>query len=431
MNFNQLPLDENLLKVLIEIGYLKPTLIQQKAIPEIEAKNDLLASANTGTGKTAAFLLPVLGFLAKNRAQKLGAPKALVLVPTRELALQVAEEAKKFSRYLNGLHTVCIVGGVPYPIQKKQLSKPCDLLIATPGRLIDQIESKRITLSSVEVLILDEADRMLDMGFLPPVEKIASLMSSDRQTLLFSATLKGEVLKLSKKLLRNPVTISAEEQVSLKDNIEQRLHIADNIDHKHLLLDSILADSALDLAIVFTATKRLAGQLQKRLYDSGHKVGVLHGDLNQGQRTRTIDAMKKGRLKILVATDVAARGIDVQQISHVINFDLPNSAEDYVHRIGRTGRAGSKGIAVSFATTQEASLVYGIERFIGGPLAQHTIPGLEPTVKVLRRNEGGPSSRRPQRPGNRGPANRGPSRFSRGKPANRFKPGPKKERTYQ
>jgi superfamily II DNA/RNA helicase len=411
VNFNELPLDQNILKVLAEIGYEKPTKIQKEAIPQIDADHDLLASANTGTGKTAAFLLPILGFLMKNRAQKLGTPKALVLVPTRELALQVAEEAKKFSKYLNGLHTVCIVGGVPYPIQKKQLSKPCDLLIATPGRLIDQIESGRINLSAVEVLILDEADRMLDMGFLPPVEQIASLTPKERQTLLFSATLKGEVLKLSKKLLKDPVTISAEEQVSLKDNIEQRLHIADNIEHKHLLLDSILEDPTLELAIVFTATKRLAGQLQKRLYDSGHKVGVLHGDLNQGQRTRTIDAMKKGRLKILVATDVAARGIDVQAISHVINFDLPNSAEDYVHRIGRTGRAGSKGVALSFATTNEASLVYGIERFIGGPLAQHVIPGLEPAVKLFKKKEGAGVPSRSRAP------RAGAGRFSRGKPS--------------
>lgn len=374
-------LHDSIQKSLNELGHSNPTPIQEKAIPQVLEGRDLQASAQTGTGKTGAFLLPALHKIASVKAAPGKGPRVLILVPTRELAMQVANEAAKYSKHMPQVKTVCIYGGMPYPLQNRQLSKPYDILVATPGRLIDHLERGRIKLSRVETFILDEADRMLDMGFFEPVEHIASLTPPNRQTLMFSATLKGNVLKLSRKLLNNPLEITIEPSYESQANIEQQLHTVDNIDHKYRLLDHLLADQSMSQVIIFTATKSQADQLADKLCVDGHPAGALHGDMNQRQRTRTIASLRKGAIRILVATDVAARGIDIPAISHVINFDLPMSPEDYVHRIGRTGRAGATGVALSFAAYRDMRLVQQIERFTGMQMTPTLIPGFEPKPK--------------------------------------------------
>ncbi len=406
-SFKDLNLHQAILDAISDCGYTEPTPIQAEAIPMISAGRDLLASAQTGTGKTGAFLLPTLNLLAAPSEIKGYGPRVLILVPTRELAMQVANEAKKYSRNLPRMRTVCIYGGTPYGLQNKELSRPFEILVATPGRLIDLLDRGRIDFRRIEMLILDEADRMLDMGFIEPVKQIAAALPTKRQTLLFSATLKGEVLELSKSLLNNPVEITIAHATEKNDNIEQRLHYVDDISHKHRLLDHLLSDPSINQAIIFTSTKINADQLVDTLYEQGHNAAALHGDMNQRQRTRTLSQLRRGEIRILIATDIAARGIDVLTISHVINFDLPNCAEDYVHRIGRTGRAGGKGIALSFAAGRDAMLVRRIEQFTGQKLEAHQIPGLEPKRRPPSGN-GSNSSR------NRGSSSYGSSRGYRG-----------------
>jgi len=405
MAFNLL--HEKIQKAIQDLGHTDPTPIQEQAIPKILEGLDLQASAQTGTGKTAAFILPALNRLAANPPHagkgtgkgpgREQGPRILILVPTRELAMQVATEAAKYSKHLSQVKTVCIYGGAPYPVQNRELSRPYDILVATPGRLIDHIDRGRVRFHRLEMLILDEADRMLDMGFIEPVEHIASLTPKSRQTLMFSATLKGNVLKLSKRLLNNPIEISVEASQIEQQNIEQRLHTVDNLDHKYRLLDHLLNDDTLTQVIVFTSTKHQADQLADKLQDTGLKAGALHGDMNQRQRTRTIAQLRRGEIRILVATDVAARGIDVRTISHVINFDLPMSAEDYVHRIGRTGRAGATGIALSFAANKDMHIVRRIEQFTGKKMISTVIPGMEPKfkpqIKPARKSWGPPKRR--------------------------------------
>lgn len=386
--FTDLNLHPGIIEACAECGFTAPTPIQSQAIPKILSGVDLLASAQTGTGKTGAFLLPILHLLTTPAKTKGLGPRALILVPTRELAVQVANEAKKFSSQLQRMRTVCIYGGAPYPAQNRELSRPCEILVATPGRLIDHMERGRIDFSRLQLLVLDEADRMLDMGFIDPVEQIAAATPKDRQTLLFSATLKGEVLNLARKLLNNPEEIRVAHHHAKHENIEQRLHYVDNISHKHRLLDHLLNDPTINQVLVFTSTKISADQLVDTLYESGHNAAALHGDMNQGQRNRTISRLRRGDIRILIATDVAARGIDVQTITHVINFDLPNCAEDYVHRIGRTGRAGSKGIALSFAAGRDVPLVKRIEQFTGQKIDTHLIEGLEPKTRINTSEQG-------------------------------------------
>lgn len=378
MTFDNFPLHPLIQKAIAEAGYETPTKIQLKAIPKIVKGFDIRASAQTGTGKTAAFLLPSLDRLMTPSTKPGKGPRLLVLTPTRELAMQIADQAAKYSKYLNRTKIVCVVGGVPYFKQMKQLAKPCDILIATPGRLIDLLDQKKVKLSRVEMLVLDEADRMLDMGFLPPVEKIVAALPSDRQTLLFSATLQGEVQKLSEKLLNKPMDIIVHAEKEKHDHIEQKLHIVNDMNHKNQILEHILDQGEVNHAIVFTSTKRHADRLTGELHEKGYEAAALHGDMNQRQRTRTLAELKRGSVKILVATDVAARGIDVNTITHVINFDLPQTCEDYVHRIGRTGRAGAKGKAVTFASTKDTSQIKRIERFTGQAIPIIEIPGLEP-----------------------------------------------------
>ncbi len=387
MSFEALNLHPLIVKAVQESGYTTPTPIQKQSIPELVSGTDVIASAQTGTGKTAAFMLPALHRLAEPAKTRSRGPRVLVLTPTRELAEQVSNAAKKYGRYLPRTKVVSILGGMPYPLQNRLLSQPVDILVATPGRLIDHIQRGRVDFSRLQMLILDEADRMLDMGFIADVEQIASATPDNKQTVLFSATLDTAIEKIATRLLKSPKRIQIASQKTRLDNIEQRLHYVDNLSHKNKLLDHLLRDETLKQAIVFTATKRDADLLADNLYARGHTAAALHGDMNQRERNRTLTKLRKGGLRVLVATDVAARGIDISDITHVINFDLPKFAEDYVHRIGRTGRAGATGTAVSFASNKDNIHLKRIERYTGHAIALHTVPGLEPRFKPVQRKD--------------------------------------------
>lgn len=402
MSFENLNLNAAILKAIAETGYTEPTPIQAQAIPEIMAGHDLMASSQTGSGKTAAFILPALNRLATPSALPGKGPRVLVLTPTRELAQQVCDAATKYGKNMR-FKIISILGGMPYPVQNRMLSGHVDILVATPGRLIDHLERGRIDFSRLEVLILDEADRMLDMGFVDDVERIAQATPKTRQTLLFSATLDGVVGNLASRLLKEPKRISVSAAKDKHENIEQRMMFADDVAHKNKMLSHLLTDVDMNQALVFTATKRDADSLADRLSAQGLSVAALHGDMNQRERNRTLLNMRNGNVRILVATDVAARGLDVRGISHVINFDLPKFAEDYVHRIGRTGRGGSSGIAISFASNRDAQMLKRIERYTEQSIKMHTIEGLEPKYKLRT----GPSSDRPR-------SNSGPRRSSSG-----------------
>lgn len=388
LSFESLNLHPAILRALDEAGYTNPTPIQAQAIPEVIAGHDLMASAQTGTGKTAGFMLPALNLLAFPHESKSRGPRVLVLTPTRELAAQVNEAARKYGKFLRA-RTVSIVGGMPYPLQNKLLSQPLDILVATPGRLLDHMERGRIDLSRLQMLVLDEADRMLDMGFLPDVERICEQLTAERQTLLFSATLDGDIARIAKQILKNPKTIQVAAQKEKHANIEQRLHFVDDMTHKNKLLEHLLIAPDVNQAIIFTSTKRHADVLAEDLYAAGHKTAALHGDMTQGARNRTLTKLRHGDVKVLVATDVAARGIDVHGITHVINYDLPKFAEDYVHRIGRTGRANNTGIAISFASNMDRHLLRKIEQYTGNRLEASVIEGFEPKRAVKMDGPGG------------------------------------------
>jgi superfamily II DNA/RNA helicase len=380
VSFENLDLHPAILHALQEAGYTEPTPIQAQAIPEIMAGHDLMASAQTGTGKTAAFTLPAINLLVTPHPARSRGPRILVLVPTRELAQQVNEAARKYGKFMRS-RAVSIVGGMPYPVQNKLLSQPLDILVATPGRLLDHMERGRIDFSRLQMLVLDEADRMLDMGFMPDVERICAALPSERQTLMFSATFDGVIGKIALQLLKKPKSIHVAAPQTKHENIEQRLHFVDDLNHKNKLLEHLLIAPEVKQTIVFTSTKRHAELLSEDLIAAGHRAAALHGDMTQGARNRTLTKLRHGNVNVLVATDVAARGIDVAGISHVINYDLPKFAEDYVHRIGRTGRAGRKGTAISFAAHNERFALRKIEQFTGHRIEAAVIPGLEPQRK--------------------------------------------------
>ena len=380
MSFESFNLNPAIVQAITASGYAQATPVQAKAIPDALAGHDLMVSAPTGTGKTAAFVVPALQRLLKPAKPGRG-PRMLVLTPTRELALQVTTAVEKYSKFMPRVRTGTVLGGMPYPKQRRLLEMPLDILVATPGRLIDFIDQGKVDFSRLELLVLDEADRMLDMGFIKPVERIAGATPSTRQTLLFSATLDGNIATLAKRLLRQPKLIECEPTQANHDNIEQRLHYVDDGGHKHRILDHVLRGVDLTQAIVFTATKRGADRLAEKLNDGGHTAAALHGNMNQSQRNRTLARLRSGNVRVLVATDVAARGIDVASITHVINYDLPKVAEDYVHRIGRTGRAGAAGIAISFAAPDEGQQLKQIERYTGNQIERHVIEGMEPKLK--------------------------------------------------
>jgi len=386
IKFADLNLDKNILSAVRSEGYESPTPIQAQAIPFALEGRDIMASAQTGSGKTAAFLLPTLQRLTK-RSEKPGkGPRALVLTPTRELAAQVEKNALAYAKNMRWFRTVSIVGGASFGYQTRALSKPVDLIVATPGRLMDLMQSGKVDFARLEVLILDEADRMLDMGFIDDIETIVEATPTDRQTLLFSATWDGAVGKLARKLTKNPEVVEVE-RVDDQGKIEEQLLYCDDMRHKNRLLDHILRDANIDQCVIFTSTKAMTEVIADDLYEKGFAANCLHGDMPQGWRNRTLMDLRKGRCKILVATDVAARGIDVPTITHVINYDLPKQAEDYVHRIGRTGRAGRTGIAITFAEVNEYVKVHKIEKYIDRKLNEVTVEGMEPTRK--RKSAGG------------------------------------------
>ncbi|PWG65282.1 ATP-dependent helicase [Spiribacter halobius] len=396
MSFDSLNLDPILLRAVTRCGFDTPSDIQREAIPLALAGKDLMASAQTGTGKTAAFVLPALQRLLTPPARAGRGPRVLVLTPTRELATQVSEaigELGRFTRLSGG----AVVGGMPYPPQQRLLRQPLDLLVATPGRLMDHMERGRVDFSRLELLVLDEADRMLDMGFVDAVERIAAATPQDRQTLLFSATFEGAVKRVADRLLREPVRLEMTAVTARHEDITQRVHQADHLDHKHALLDRLLREGSEGQALVFTSTKRGADALASRLRDEGHRSNALHGDMSQHERRRAVEQLRGGRVRVMVATDVAARGLDIRTLGLVINFDLPNSPEDYVHRIGRTGRGGDQGTAISLIGRQDWPRLARIERLTGQRLERAVLSGLEPRYPEPRggserpgRGRGGP-----------------------------------------
>ncbi len=384
MSFENFHLHPAILKAVQQCGYTTPTSVQSEAIPKILDGLDVIASANTGTGKTATFVLPALHKLITSHVRKqAGKPAVLILTPTRELATQVSQAIRTYGKNMR-VSSLILVGGMPYGPQLRSLSRPVDIVVATPGRLLDLLNRRNLDLSLVKMLVLDEADRMLDMGFVDEVNDIADLTPDDRQTLLFTATWDNKLAKLAQHLLKEPDRIKIETEPTQK-NIEQRVHVVDNLAHKNRILQHLLDDDAMKQAIIFSATKVGAEALAHDLKDQGYAAAALHGDMKQGARNRTLTNLRRGRLRVLVATDVAARGIDVTSITHVINFDLPRFAEDYVHRIGRTGRAGAHGTAISFVLPDDALHLERIERYTKQTVEHHLIPGLEPTRSLRRR----------------------------------------------
>lgn len=403
MFFKDLNLNAATLRAIEEMGYKEPTAVQEETIPLIKQGHDVLASARTGTGKTAAFLLPLIDKIVEGpRGGKF--PQVLVLVPTRELAQQVAQEAYKFGKYHAKFKTVCVYGGEPIPVQRRHLSKPFEILVATPGRLLDHMQRGRIDFSGLSALVLDEADRMLDMGFMEDIEAIVDALPVDRQTVFFSATFNKRVMAISKKILKNPIEVIVNANPNESTQIKQSLYLTDNIEHKYKLLNHLLQDPSLNQAVIFTSTKSQAETLEEKLSEeSDHKVAALHGDMSQRERTRNMQKLRTGQVKVLVSTDVAARGIDVNTITHVFNFDLPHTADDYWHRIGRTGRAGQSGEAHSFMSFRDKDLVKQLEARSGQKFNFSTVPGMEPTKKL---NDSGSKSKshsfRDRKPGNKG-----------------------------
>ncbi|MBN6103295.1 DEAD/DEAH box helicase [Xanthomonas sp. CFBP 8703] len=401
MSFESLGLAPFLLRALAEQGYETPTPIQLQAIPLALAGHDLMAGAQTGTGKTAAFGLPLLQHLGTspqpvgNGARK---PRALILTPTRELATQVHDSLRGYSKYLR-IPSTTIYGGVGMGNQLDALRRGVDLLIACPGRLLDHLERRSVDLSGIEILVLDEADRMLDMGFLPSIKRIlAKLPKQNRQTLLFSATFEEGIKQLAREFMHNPQEIQATPSNTVADTITHRVHPVDGTRKRELLLHLLAADSRMQ-TLVFARTKHGADKLTMFLDKSGLKTAAIHGNKSQGQRLRALSDFKAGRITVLVATDIAARGIDIDQLPKVINYDLPMVAEDYVHRIGRTGRNGSQGEAVSLVAQDEAKLLRAISRMLKREMDIRDVPGFEPSMPI-RWGNNNPADERPggQRP---------------------------------
>ena len=358
--FAALGLSPPLVRAVAEEGYTRPTPIQEQAIPRVLEGRDLLGCAQTGTGKTAAFILPILQQLARRPGN--GKIRALVLTPTRELAAQIGERAAVYGKHV-GVKPAVIYGGVGQRAQEQALKRNPELLVATPGRLLDLMQQKLVRLDGVEHLVLDEADRMLDMGFIHDVRRIVSTVPGVRQTLLFSATMPSAIAELSQSILSDPVRVAVAPAATAAETVAQHVYHVVKAE-KRGLLERLLRQSAVERAIVFVRTKHGANRVAEQLEKSGIEAAAIHGNKSQGARERALEDFKRGTIRVLVATDIAARGIDVEGISHVINFDLPNDPESYVHRIGRTGRAGATGIALSFCDPAERGMLSGIERLL-------------------------------------------------------------------
>ncbi|MDR5832962.1 DEAD/DEAH box helicase [Caballeronia sp. LZ034LL] len=395
MSFDSLGLSEPLLRAVNELGYSSPTPIQLQAIPAVLKGGDLLAGAQTGTGKTAGFTLPILQRLSQLAPAAGGTKRpvrALILTPTRELAAQVEESVRAYGKYLK-LRSTVMFGGVGINPQIDALRRGVDIVVATPGRLLDHMQQKTIDVSQLEILVLDEADRMLDMGFIHDIKRVLARLPAKRQNLLFSATFSDEIKALADSLLASPALIEVARRNTTAETVEQKIHPVDR-DRKREMLTHLIRTHNWFQVLVFTRTKHGANRLAEQLGKDGISALAIHGNKSQSARTRALAEFKDQTLQVLVATDIAARGIDIDQLPHVVNFDLPNVPEDYVHRIGRTGRAGADGEAVSLVCVDEHQLLRDIERLIKRPIPQEVIPGFEPDPNakpepIQRRSQGG------------------------------------------
>jgi len=426
--FDALELIQPIRKAIAEKRYSQPTPIQSQAIPHLIEGRDLLGCAQTGTGKTGAFALPILQRLAQKR-KKVGprGVSSLILTPTRELAVQIGESFRVYGRYLKIKHTT-VYGGVSYRPQIKALSRGVEVLIATPGRLVDLLNQGYLNFDQTETFVLDEGDRMLDMGFLPDIRKIFALLPEDRQTMLFSATMSNEVMSLAKQFLNDPMKVSVAPQSKTADNIDQRVMFVDK-EYKSELLASVFTDESIKRAVVFTRTKHGANRLAEKLNRGKIKAEALHGDKSQSARLQALRKFRSGNARVLVATDVASRGLDIEGVTHVINYEIPNEAESYVHRIGRTARAGTSGVALSFCDRGERGYLQTIEKSTkttvtvveDHPFHSHAVAAMWKTKKPVGNGTG--ENRRNKRPwsGAAPSKNKKPSTGRSRKPGNRYK----------
>ncbi len=397
MSFKSLGLSEALLKAISKKGYTTPSPIQQKAIPKILERKDVLASAQTGTGKTAGFALPILQILSEEKTLHKRPIRSLILTPTRELAAQVLQDFKDYGEYTDIRSTV-VFGGVGANPQIRTLRQGVDVLVATPGRLLDLHSQKALSLARVEVLVLDEADRMLDMGFLRDIKKILALLPSRRQNLLFSATFSKEIKQLANGFLHHPVMVEAAPENTTAEKVDQLVYKT-NKGLKTGLVIKLISEGDWQQVLIFTRTKHGANRLSEKLSKSGITSAAIHGNKSQGARTKALAGFKAGKVRVLVATDIAARGLDIPLLPHVINYELPNIPEDYVHRIGRTGRAGASGEAISIVSVDENEYVRAIEKLLGERLKSEVIEGFEPTESLKEILEKKADNKRQQQKG--------------------------------
>ena len=395
MSFTTLGLSEPILRAVAETGYIQPTPIQQKAIPVVLSGRDILAGAQTGTGKTAGFTLPMLQLLSTKSIPKGKHPvRALVLTPTRELAAQIGESVKTYGAHLS-LRSTIIFGGVNINPQINTLRSGSDIVVATPGRLLDHANQKNIDLSNVEMLVLDEADRMLDMGFIHDIKKIFALLPKQRQNLLFSATFSQEIQKLADSLLNKPELIEVTQRNKTSEYVQQTVHLVRS-EHKRAMLSTLIKNNEWEQVLVFTRTKYGANRLSKQLIEDGITAEAIHGNKSQNARTKALKAFKNGQVQVLVATDIAARGLDIDQLPYVVNFELPNVPEDYVHRIGRTGRAGNEGEAISLVCPEEMFFLKSIEKLIKAEIKREEVEGYNVPSFKERKASLKPSQEQPE-----------------------------------
>ncbi|OEK04851.1 DEAD/DEAH box helicase [Roseivirga misakiensis] len=380
MTFKSLGLSQSLLHAIDKVGYDQPSPIQEKVIPVILDRKDVLASAQTGTGKTAGFTLPILEILSQEKQRKRKPIRSLILTPTRELAAQIYDNVNAYSEFLH-LDTAVIFGGVKQQAQVRALKNGVDILVATPGRLLDLHNQRLLFLDQIQILVLDEADRMLDMGFLRDIKKILSIIPDRRQNLLFSATFSKQIKELAGSFMYDPEMVEATPENTAVEKIIQKIIHVDK-GNKATLLIKMIAEGDWQQVLVFTRTKHGANRLSKKFDQRGITSRAIHGDKSQGARTNALAGFKEGTVRVLVATDIAARGLDIPLLPHVVNYELPNVSEDYVHRIGRTGRAGASGEAISLVTADEMELVLGIEKLLGEKIPSQVIAGFEPKDKV-------------------------------------------------
>ncbi|MDA0265743.1 MAG: DEAD/DEAH box helicase [Cyanobacteria bacterium] len=401
MIFDDLGLSTDLLRAVNDQGYSEPTPVQQQAIPLILQGKDLMATAQTGTGKTAGFVLPMLQRLSEGRTKGRRPVRALVLTPTRELAAQVSDSVSTYGKYML-LRQAAVFGGVRIQPQIQKLRRGVDVLVATPGRLLDHVSQQTVDLSAVEMVVLDEADRMLDMGFIHDIHKILALMPDARQTVMFSATFSNQIRRLADEFLNQPAVVEVASRNTAAENVTQLVHPVDQ-HRKRELLSFIIGDGNWQQVLVFTRTKHGADRLARQLAQDGLRTTAIHGNKSQAARTRALSDFKRGSVRVLVATDVAARGLDIDTLPHVVNFELPNVPEDYVHRIGRTGRAGNEGDAISLVSADEYYMLKNIERLLNRDITKAVVPGYEPETPMPTR------SSRPRRSGGRRGGNGGGS----------------------